>query len=311
MKDALGEIQGISRMEIRPTGLLDPSIEVRPTEGQVQDLLDEITSCAQKNERVLVTVMTIKFAEEVADYLQRMGVKAHYLHSEIDTLERSEIIKALRIGHIDVIVGINLLREGLDLPEVSLVAIFDADKEGFLRNERSLLQTIGRASRNQNGRVILYADTMGRAMESAISQTIERRQKQIEYNERHGITPKTIDKPLPVMGIEAKELLAGTAGKGVTGGKRFVGGFTGQTGKVGDNDLVKKFDLGAGSWGDDIVANLSQPTSDNIPDDLGDSESQLINRMRKEMNQAAARLDFEKAAKLRDRIFQLENLNSN
>ncbi|MDE0573998.1 MAG: excinuclease ABC subunit UvrB [Candidatus Poseidoniales archaeon] len=311
MKDALGEIQGISRMEIRPTGLLDPSIEVRPTEGQVQDLLDEITSCAQKNERVLVTVMTIKFAEEVADYLQRMGVKAHYLHSEIDTLERSEIIKALRIGHIDVIVGINLLREGLDLPEVSLVAIFDADKEGFLRNERSLLQTIGRASRNQNGRVILYANTMGRAMESAISQTIERRQKQIEHNELHGITPKTIEKPLPVMGIEAEELLAGTAGKGMTGGKRFVGGFTGKTGKKGDEGLVKKFDLGAGSWGDDIVTNLSQPTSDNIPDDLGDSESRLIDRLGKEMNQAAARLDFEKAAKLRDRIFQLENSNSN
>jgi excinuclease ABC subunit B len=311
MKDALGEIQGISRMEIRPTGLLDPAIEVRPTEGQVQDLLDEITSCAQNNERVLVTVMTIKFAEEVADYLQRMGVKAHYLHSEIDTLERSEIIKALRIGHIDVIVGINLLREGLDIPEVSLVAIFDADKEGFLRNERSLLQTIGRASRNQNGRVILYANTMGRAMESAISQTIERRQKQIEHNERHGITPKTIEKPLPVMGIEANELLAGIAGKGMTGGKRFVGGFTGKTGKKGDEDLVKKFDLGAGSWSDDIVANISQPTSDNVPDDLGDSESRLIDRLRKEMNQSAARLDFEKAAKLRDRIFQLENSNYN
>jgi len=311
LKDALGEIKGISRMEIRPTGLLDPAIEVRPTEGQVQNLLDEITSCTDKNERVLVTVMTIKFAEEVADYLQRMGVKAHYLHSEIDTLERSEIIKALRIGHIDVIVGINLLREGLDIPEVSLVAIFDADKEGFLRNERSLLQTIGRASRNENGRVILYADRMGRAMESAISQTIERRQKQMAHNERHGITPKTIEKPLPVMGIEAGELLAGTAGKGVTGGKRFVGGSSGQTRTELERDLVKKFDLGAGSWGDDIVANLSQPTSDNVPDNPGDSESRLVERLRKEMNQAAARLDFEKAAKLRDRIFQLENSISN
>ena len=190
LKDALGEIKGIARMEIRPTGLLDPAIEVRPTEGQVQNLLEEITSCTQKNERILVTVLTIKFAEEVADYLQRMGVKAHYLHSEIDTLERSEIIKALRIGHIDVIVGINLLREGLDLPEVSLVAIFDADKEGFLRNERSLLQTIGRASRNENGRVILYADKMGRAMESAISQTIERRQKQIAHNEKGHLASK-------------------------------------------------------------------------------------------------------------------------
>jgi len=311
LKDALGEIKGIARMEIRPTGLLDPAIEVRPTEGQVQDLLDEITLCTKQNERILVTVMTIKFAEEVADYLQRMGVKAHYLHSEIDTLERSEIIKALRIGHIDVVVGINLLREGLDIPEVSLVAIFDADKEGFLRNERSLLQTIGRASRNQNGRVILYADAMGRAMESAISQTIERRQKQIEHNEQHGITPKTIEKPLPVMGIEAEQLLAGTAGKGMTGGKRFVGGYSGQTRTEREGDLVKKFDLGAGSWGDDIVSNLSQPTSDNVPDHLGDSESRLIDRLRKEMNQAAARLDFEKAAAIRDKIFQLENSNSN
>ena len=311
LKDALGEIKGIARMEIRPTGLLDPAIEVRPTEGQVQDLLDEITSCTKQNERILVTVMTIKFAEEVADYLQRMGVKAHYLHSEIDTLERSEIIKALRIGHIDVIVGINLLREGLDLPEVSLVAIFDADKEGFLRNERSLLQTIGRASRNQNGRVILYADTMGRAMESAISQTIERRQRQIEHNEHHGITPKTIEKPLPVMGIEAEELLAGTAGKGMTGGKRFVGGFSGQTRTEREEDLVKKFELGAGSWGDGIASNLSQPTSENVPENVGDSESRLIDRLRKEMNQAAARLDFEKAAAIRDRIFQLENSNSN
>ncbi|HJL59520.1 MAG TPA: helicase-related protein, partial [Candidatus Thalassarchaeaceae archaeon] len=281
------------------------------TEGQIQNLLDEITTCAQKNERVLVTVMTIKFAEEVADYLQRMGVKAHYLHSEIDTLERSEIIKALRIGHIDVIVGINLLREGLDLPEVSLVAIFDADKEGFLRNERSLLQTIGRASRNQNGRVILYADTMGRAMESAISQTIERRQRQIAHNEENGITPTTIEKPLPVMGIEAEQLLAGTAGKGVTGGKRFVGGFTGQTGKDKESDLIQKFNLGAGSWGDDIVSNLSQPSDADVSTEHSDSSKLLIERLRKEMNQSAARLDFEKAAELRDRIFQLENSNFN
>ena len=310
LKDALGEIQGISRMEIRPTGLLDPAIEVRPTEGQVQNLLDEITLCVDNNERVLVTVMTIKFAEEVADYLQRMGVKAHYLHSEIDTLERSEIIKALRIGHIDVIVGINLLREGLDIPEVSLVAMFDADKEGFLRNERSLLQTIGRASRNENGRVILYADTMGRAMESAISQTIERRQKQMAHNEKHGIIPRTIQKPLPIMGIEAEQLLAGTAGKGVKGGKRFVGGFTGKASKDGRKDLIKNFDLGAGAWGDDVLSNLSQPNQDEFDPDTSDS-NRLITRLRKEMDQAASRLDFEKAADIRDRIFQLENSKSN
>ena len=310
LKDALGEIQGISTMEIRPTGLLDPQIEVRPTEGQVQNLLDEINDCIQRSERVLVTVMTIKFAEEVADYLQRMGIKAHYLHSEIDTLERSEIIKALRIGHIDVIVGINLLREGLDIPEVSLVAIFDADKEGFLRNERSLLQTIGRASRNENGKVILYADSMGRAMESAITQTIERRQRQISHNEKYGIVPKTIVKPLPVMGIEAEQLLAGTAGKGVTGGKRFVGGSSGQVAKTRANDLVKKFDLGAGLWGDDVLSNLSQPNSDDIGlQSLG--EDLTIERLKKEMIQAAERLEFEKAAQLRDKIFQLENSKSN
>ena len=310
LKDALGEIQGISTMEIRPTGLLDPLIEVRPTEGQVQNLLDEINDCTRRSERVLVTVMTIKFAEEVADYLQRMGIKAHYLHSEIDTLERSEIIKALRIGHIDVIVGINLLREGLDIPEVSLVAIFDADKEGFLRNERSLLQTIGRASRNENGKVILYADSMGRAMESAITQTIERRQRQISHNEKFGIVPKTIVKPLPVMGMEAEQLLAGTAGKGVTGGKRFVGGNAGQVTKSRANDLVKRFDLGAGLWGDDVLSNLSQPNSDDIEvQSLGDDLT--IERLKKEMILAAERLEFEKAAQLRDRIFQLENSKSN
>ena len=310
MKDALGEIKGISRMEIRPTGLLDPVIEVRPTEGQVQDLLDEITTCTMRNERVLVTVLTMKFAEEVAEYLQRMDIKAHHLHSEIDTLERSEIIKALRIGHIDVIVGINLLREGLDIPEVSLVAIFDADKEGFLRNERSLLQTIGRASRNENGRVILYADSVGRAMESAISQTIERREKQMAHNKKNGITPRTIQKPLPTMGVEAGELLAGTAGKGMTGGKRFVGGFTGKSGKGKSADLVKKFNLGAGSWGDDVVSNISQPDISDVQTNFQDG-NQLIDRLRKEMKQAAERLDFEKAAHLRDRIFQLENSNLN
>ena len=310
LKDALGEIQGISRMEIRPTGLLDPQIEVRPTEGQVQNLLDEINDCVLRNERVLVTVMTIKFAEEVAEYLQRMEIKAHYLHSEIDTLERSEIIKALRIGHIDVIVGINLLREGLDIPEVSLVAIFDADKEGFLRNERSLLQTIGRASRNENGKVILYADSMGRAMESAISQTIERRQRQIAHNEKHGIVPKTIVKALPVMGIEADQLLAGTAGKGVTGGKRFVGGHSSQAAKNRAYELVKKFDLGAGQWGDNILSNLSQPNSDEV-DTESTTDDVMIERLKKEMKQAAERLEFEKAAQLRDRILQLENSKSN
>ena len=316
--NTLQEIEGVVKMEIRPTGLLDPKIEVRPTEGQVQDLLDEINACAKNNERVLVTVLTIKFAEEVSEYLQRMGVKAHYLHSEIDTIERSEIIKALRIGHIDVIVGINLLREGLDIPEVSLVAIFDADRQGFLRNERSLLQTIGRASRNENGKVILYADSMSEAMISSISQTVERRERQKEFNEKHDITPKTIQKTLPIMGIEANELLSGTSGKATSGGKRFVGGTSGQSSKIRDEtDIAKKFKLGTDKWKshDDALSRISQPTWSDVAESIIVDKTEpakqeinhLIIRLRKEMNIAASRLEFEKAAQLRDKIFQLEN----
>ncbi len=320
MRDTLREIDGVVQMEIRPTGLLDPRIEVRPTEGQVQDLLDEINQCVQNDERVLVTVLTIKFAEEVADYLQRMGVKAHYLHSEIGTIERSEIIKALRIGHIDVIVGINLLREGLDIPEVSLVSIFDADREGFLRNERSLLQTIGRAARNENGRVILYADSVSPAMQASIEQTLERRKRQEEYNEKNKITPTTIQKALPVMGQEVEGLLSNTVGKGASGGKRMVGSRTG--GRAGKTDIVKRFNLGAGIWNeheDSILFNISQPVWTQDGDDApeisedGDNENllRLIERLQKEMKAAAARLEFERAAQIRDRIIQLESQFSN
>jgi excinuclease ABC subunit B len=319
--NTLQEIKGVVRMEIRPTGLLDPRIEVRPTEGQVQDLLDEINQSVENGERVLVTVLTIKFAEEVSEYLQRMGVKAHYLHSEIDTIERSEIIKALRLGHIDIIVGINLLREGLDIPEVSLVAIFDADRQGFLRNERSLLQTIGRASRNENGRVLLYADSMSEAMKSAITQTVDRRKRQEKFNHEHGITPKTIQKALPVMDVEASELIAGTSGKGGSGGKRFVGGVTGRA-PHDEKDLVKKFDLGSDGWAsaDDTISRVSQPSWAGIAESilLPESDMELLEksdgererflrRLRKEMKISASRLEFEKAAQLRDRIFQLEN----
>jgi excinuclease ABC subunit B len=187
MYDMLQMIEDIPRMELRPTGLLDPTIEVRGTEGQVADLLSEINARIKIGERTLVTVLTIKFAEEVAQYLNKMGIKAHHLHSEIDTIERTEILNALRIGHIDAIVGINLLREGLDIPEVSLVAIFDADRQGFLRNERSLLQTIGRAARNSSGKVILYADSMSPPMTASIRQTLERRQRQSAHNEKHGL----------------------------------------------------------------------------------------------------------------------------
>ncbi len=322
MLETMESIEGIVRMEIRPTGLLDPEIEVRSTEGQVQDLLDEINYCIKNNERVLVTVLTIKFAEEVAEYLLRMGIKAHYLHSEIGTIERSEIIKALRIGHIDVIVGINLLREGLDIPEVSLVAIFDADREGFLRNERSLLQTIGRAARNENGRVILYADSVSPSMQAAINQTLERRLRQEKHNEENEISPTTIQKSLPTMGEEIEGLLAGTAGKGSTGGKRFVGSFTGKSKQKIDSDIVKKFGLGVGTWNahsnnlqDSVLSNISQPswveageiTIQMESNEDADFKMKLVERLKKEMTAAAARLEFERAAKIRDRIIQLEN----
>ncbi len=181
---------------IRPTGLLDPTIDVRPIEGQIDDLLGEINERIAKNERVLITTLTKKMSEDLTDYLKELGIKVQYLHSEIKTLERIEIIRDLRLGKYDVLIGINLLREGIDIPEVSLVAILDADKEGFLRSERSLIQTVGRAARNSNGHVIMYADKITNSMEIAISETKRRRAIQEEYNREHGIVPKTIQKDI-------------------------------------------------------------------------------------------------------------------
>jgi excinuclease ABC subunit B len=184
----------VAQQVIRPTGLLDPEISVRPTEGQIDDLLAELRARTEKGQRALVTTLTKKMAEDLADYLQEMGVKVHYLHSEIDTIQRVDILRDLRLGVYDVVVGINLLREGLDLPEVSLVAILDADKEGFLRSEGSLIQTVGRAARHIEGTVIMYADRVTDSMHRAISETNRRRRIQAEYNEEHGITPVGIHK---------------------------------------------------------------------------------------------------------------------
>ena len=190
---------------IRPTGLLDPEVEVRPVRGQIDDLLDEVRQRVERKERVLVTTLTKKMSEDLSDYYSDLGVKVRYLHSEIDTLERIRILRDLRRGEFDVLVGINLLREGLDLPEVSLVAILDADKEGFLRSESSLIQTIGRAARNSNGKAILYADRMTESMRRAIGETTRRRTRQMAYNEAHGITPQSIIKPIEATLVTAYE----------------------------------------------------------------------------------------------------------
>ena len=246
---------------IRPTGLLDPQIDVRPIEGQIDDLIDEIQGRIARDERVLVTTLTKKMSEDLSAYLKEMGLKVEYLHSEIKTLERIEIIRELRKGTYDVLIGINLLREGLDIPEVSLVAILDADKEGFLRSERSLIQTIGRAARNANGHVIMYADNMTDSMKKAIDETKRRRALQMAYNEEHGITPKTIVKKIPdviraTQVAEEEETYVAKATKG--------------------KKLTKA------------------------------EKEQLLATLEVEMKEAAKALDFERAAELRDTIFELK-----
>ena len=210
----LKKSDNIAEQVIRPTGLLDPEISVRPVDGQIEDLISEINIRTERKERVLVTTLTKKMAESLTDYLTDFGIKVRYMHYDIDTIERMEIIRDLRKGEYDVLVGINLLREGLDIPEVSLVAILDADKEGFLRSERSLIQTIGRAARNANGSVIMYADTVTPSMEAAIKETNRRREKQIKYNEENGITPQTIVKPVhEILEISSKDNIEGKSKK--------------------------------------------------------------------------------------------------
>ncbi len=257
---------------IRPTGLLDPIVHVRPIEGQVDDLMGEIRTRVAKSERVLVTTLTKKMAEDLTEYLDGNGIKVRYIHFNVDTLERMEIIRDLRLGVFDVLVGINLLREGLDLPEVSLVAILDADKDGFLRAERSLIQTIGRAARNSEGTVIMYADKTTRSMEVAIRETARRRAIQDAYNRAHGITPRTIKKEVrDVIEIGAKE----------------------------DDPRHKRRGRGI-----DTVGDTATPTGQKK---LSASErASLIERMTAEMKAAARALEFEKAAYLRDEIARLK-----
>lgn len=245
---------------IRPTGLVDPVIEVRPIEGQIEDLYAEIRKCIERDERVLVTTLTKKMAEDLTDYFSEMGLKVRYLHSDIDTIERMEIVRDLRLGVFDVLVGINLLREGLDLPEVSLVAILDADKEGFLRSEASLIQTAGRAARNVNGKVIMYADTITGSMQRAIDETNRRRALQIEYNRRHGITPQTVRKAV-------REIIEAT--KAAEEKRPYV-----------------------------AASKLERMTKEEVNDLLLHLESQ--------MRTAARELDFERAAELRDMIFDIK-----
>ena len=248
---------------IRPTGLVDPPIDVRPVRGQVDDLLAEIRDRAERDERVLVTTLTKRMAEDLSEYFQSVGVRVRYMHADIDAIERMDILRMLRLGRIDVLVGINLLREGLDLPEVSLVAILDADKEGFLRNTRSLIQTVGRAARNANGTAILYADRITESMRACIDETERRRRVQKEHNERHGIVPRTIRKS-----VEQIELSTRVA-------------------DARDKPVVK-------------VAEPPSGYADEV-----DSE-EFIKIIEEEMAKAAEALDFERAASLRDQLFELK-----
>jgi excinuclease ABC subunit B len=259
---------------IRPTGLLDPEIDIRPSRNQIDDLLEEIDERVRKSERVLVTTLTKRMAEELTKFMDRAGVKCRYIHSEVDTLDRVEILRELRLGVFDVLVGVNLLREGLDLPEVSLVAILDADKEGFLRNQRSLVQTIGRAARNENGKVIMYADTVTESMQVAIDETNRRRSVQRTYNEEHGIVPRTVLKSRESILSQTSIADSGRAAK-----KYYV-----------ENEEAT---LAA----DPVVAYLSK-----------EELVKMADRTRKAMEKAARELEFVEAARLRDEYLAVQKL---
>ncbi len=252
---------------IRPTGLLDPKIEIKPVSSQVDDLLEQIRVRVIKGDKILVTTLTKRMAEDLSEYLKKAGVKSKYMHSEINTIERSKIIRELRLGEFDVLVGINLLREGLDLPEVSLVAILDADKAGFLRSTRSLIQTAGRAARHIDGKVIFYADNITSAMKETISETNRRRTKQLLYNKENKITPESIKKNID-------DIMASTS---VADGYDKTGRKEGLPDKA---KFMKYLEL--------------------------DSKEKVIELLEKEMMEAAGSLNFERAAELRDRIFEMK-----
>ncbi|MEN9527740.1 MAG: hypothetical protein RLY56_1691 [Pseudomonadota bacterium] len=270
---------------VRPTGLLDPEVEVRPVRTQVDDVLSEIQQCVSRGERVLITTLTKRMSEDLTEYLEEHGVKVRYLHSDIETVERSEIIRDLRLGVFDVLVGINLLREGLDMPEVALVAILDADKEGFLRSENSLIQTIGRAARNLNGRAILYADKITGSMQRALDETARRRRKQLEFNERHGIVPQGIVKRVvDVMeGAREEGFAAALSGRG--------------TGKGGAS--AARGPTGRGAAG-------RSPSADAAIDLRPEQALRRMKQLESEMFKAARNLEFEEAARLRDEIERLK-----
>ncbi|HPD54426.1 MAG TPA: helicase-related protein, partial [Bacteroidia bacterium] len=261
---------------IRPTGLLDPIIEVRPAINQVDDLLEEIDRTIKAGDRVLVTTLTKRMAEELTKYLTNLNINCRYIHSEVETLERVELLRDLRLGNFDVLVGINLLREGLDLPEVSLVAVLDADKEGFLRSNRSLTQTAGRAARNVNGRVIFYADKITESMQQTMDETNRRREKQLRYNEEHGITPTQIRKSKDAILLQTK---------------------------VADRRQLTE----PGAYTEDFAT--PSIAADPVVQYMDQEQlKKLIGQTRKSMEKAARELDFIEAARLRDELFQLEKM---